>query len=163
MNTSRKSILDYHEIQVYQELGFGRKGGVHLIRFKELGLVVARKVIKDEYFLANVPRLLRDEISLHRRLSHKNIIQLVGFELKDDCTILYLEYAPFGDLLNYINDITDATSIMDDKLAASFTRDILSGLKYLDSKEVLHRDIKSENVLVCMNRVAKIADFGLSC
>ncbi|KAJ3321307.1 hypothetical protein HDV06_004411 [Boothiomyces sp. JEL0866] len=101
---------------------------------------------------------LKHEIELLSELNHDNIVRYIGFESKQDSVNVFLEYVSGGSisscLTKYGKFPVDITK--------SFTAQILCGLEYLHSKDIIHRDIKGANVLVNGDGVVKISDFGIS-
>ncbi|XP_028754834.1 mitogen-activated protein kinase kinase kinase 5-like [Neltuma alba] len=69
-----------------------------------------------------------------------------------------MEYIPPGSLKKYISE----RGVLCESLIQNFTVQILSGLVYLHSRRVVHRDIKPDNLLVDSNNIVKLVDFGLA-
>ncbi|KAF2141373.1 uncharacterized protein K452DRAFT_228667 [Aplosporella prunicola CBS 121167] len=101
---------------------------------------------------------LKREIGLLRELKHPNIVQYLGSNSDETHLNIFLEYVPGGSvatmLVNY--------GPLMETLAANFTRQILVGLAYLHSMDIIHRDIKGANILVDNKGQVKISDFGIS-
>ncbi|UZO10016.1 uncharacterized protein OCT59_001614 [Rhizophagus irregularis] len=95
---------------------------------------------------------------LHEIGSHPNINGLLGITKGPKDYILVLEYANDGNLKDYLEE-KFATLNWNDKIKMAL--DITSGLKFLHSKEIIHRDLHSKNILVNKGKLL-IADFGLS-
>jgi predicted Ser/Thr protein kinase len=100
------------------------------------------------------------EINLLKRLKNPNIIEYYDEFQKDDNVYIVMEYADQGSLNNFIDNNKNNPHNWD--LNYNFINQIVKGLRYLHSEGVLHRDLKSHNVLVCDNNVLKLADFGLA-
>ncbi|KAK9058889.1 hypothetical protein SSX86_023733 [Deinandra increscens subsp. villosa] len=106
------------------------------------------------------------EIELLTSCKHTNIISLLGFCDEGSNLILVYEHASNGSLDNYLgskDNSTNLTWVQRIKIGI----DIAHGLNYIhtrieDEQRIVHRDIKSANILLGKNWVAKIADFGLS-
>lgn len=101
---------------------------------------------------------LKHEISLLRDLKHENIVQYLGSNSDENHLNIFLEYVAGGSvatmLVNY--------GSLPEGLIANFVRQILQGLNYLHSKDIIHRDIKGANILVDNKGTVKISDFGIS-
>ncbi|KAI7520649.1 Pkinase-domain-containing protein [Hortaea werneckii] len=101
---------------------------------------------------------LKQEISLLRDLKHANIVQYLGSNSDEEHLNIFLEYVAGGSvatmLVNY--------GSLPEGLIANFVRQILQGLNYLHSKDIIHRDIKGANILVDNKGTVKISDFGIS-
>ncbi|MDP3561437.1 MAG: serine/threonine-protein kinase [Legionellaceae bacterium] len=100
------------------------------------------------------------EVVLHAALSHPNIVQFIEYDLNPVAPFLKLEFINGGDLLETLN--TRNLSLNE---IIIILQGILSGLEYLHHEQILHRDIKSENVLIQWknNRCeAKLCDFGFA-
>eukprot|EP01097_Dermamoeba_algensis_P010397 TRINITY_DN766_c0_g1_i1.p1 TRINITY_DN766_c0_g1~~TRINITY_DN766_c0_g1_i1.p1 ORF type:complete len:211 (+),score=33.50 TRINITY_DN766_c0_g1_i1:583-1215(+) len=93
-----------------------------------------------------------------RDLQHPNIVRLIGLCVKDANVFLVLEYVAGGDLLQFLRSPVDVPWIL--RLAMVY--DLASALHCLHSKWLIHRDIKSENVLVDKNGGLKLIDFGFT-
>ncbi|GJP41841.1 hypothetical protein CLOM_g1477 [Closterium sp. NIES-68] len=105
------------------------------------------------------------EVRLLSRLHHKNLVNLIGYCDEDsNQLILVYEYAPNGTLKDYLRDVVRVKSLSwDRRLRIAITA--ASGLEYLHngaSPSVIHRDIKTSNILLDYSFNAKVADFGLS-
>lgn len=100
------------------------------------------------------------EIRLLKDLDHENIVQYIGYDsdLVEGHIYIFLEYVPGGSISGLLNQYQS----FDEPLVKFFTRQILCGLEYLHDKNILHRDIKGGNVLIDLDGVCKITDFGLS-
>ncbi|XP_071718443.1 uncharacterized protein [Rutidosis leptorrhynchoides] len=108
------------------------------------------------------------EIEILRRCKHPNIVSLLGYCNEDSEMILVYEFVPNGSLDDYLENIENKT-YLNWVQRIKICLDIAHGLNYLhtstnikDKERIIHRDIKSGNILLDKNWKAKIADFGLS-
>ncbi|KAL4560248.1 hypothetical protein LXL04_032398 [Taraxacum kok-saghyz] len=106
------------------------------------------------------------EIEMLTICKHSNIVSLLGFCEEDGHMILVYEYVSNGSLYDYLGTTTKLASLSwVQRIKISI--DIANGLNYLHTKiegerRIIHRDLKSGNILLGENWEAKIADFGLS-
>jgi len=71
----------------------------------------------------------------------------------------FLEYVPGGSIGECLRKLERG---FDDDLTRHCTSQIVDGLAYLHSRNILHRDLKADNILVNLEGVCKISDFGIS-
>lgn len=103
------------------------------------------------------------EITLLKELSHPNIIELIECETIETGTALVLEHCPY-DLAGYIEQRRAAGRPLncDPTQMRTFMSQLLVGVAHCHAKNVLHRDLKPQNLLIDSQGVLKIADFGLA-
>ncbi|XP_071742503.1 receptor like protein kinase S.2-like [Rutidosis leptorrhynchoides] len=106
------------------------------------------------------------EIDMLRKCNHPNIVSLIGYCDEDSELILVYEFVPNGSLDDYLES-TKKETYLNWVHRIKMCLDIARGLDYLhtkvsDEERIIHRDIKSANILLGTNWEAKIADFGLS-
>ncbi|KAI9271412.1 kinase-like domain-containing protein [Sporodiniella umbellata] len=99
-----------------------------------------------------------NEVGVLRHLNHEHIVRYKGFSKDKIYVNIILEYAEMGSLLNNIKSFGK----FPEKLAASYTYKILSGLDYLHSQQVVHCDLKAANILTTKSGSLKLTDFGVS-
>jgi serine/threonine protein kinase len=100
------------------------------------------------------------EVQLHSQLDHPNILPLYGAFADNDDIMLAMPYASQGSVYRLIQENKGA--LTEDKAVSSIILPFLRGLEYLHGKGIIHRDIKTENVLVDDAGNVMIADFGLA-
>ena len=142
-----------------KELGRGKFGQVFLAQHLETGFLVAikkvqKQILRDERILAR----FIEEIKLHSRLNHPNIVKFYGFFEEKDHICLVLEYLNGGTLFDHLNDVYT----LDNEKAVVFLKQIISALEYLHERKIMHRDIKPENIVISSTGLAKLCDFGWS-
>uniref|UniRef100_A0A915DDP6 Protein kinase domain-containing protein n=1 Tax=Ditylenchus dipsaci TaxID=166011 RepID=A0A915DDP6_9BILA len=99
---------------------------------------------------------LENEVNLLGTLRHPNIVQYFGVQERPDCVNIFMELMAGGSLKDQINEygaLSEANTI-------DFTVQILTGLEYLHHRDIIHRDIKSANILRQTRAQVKIGDFG---
>lgn len=145
--------LYYHK----QEVGKGASGRVSLAKVKETDTVVAIKEIAMD--LQKDKKNILNELLLLRELNHKNLVNFVDSHFLMECKTLWIvmEYMDGGSLFEIITNFE-----LDGPQMAAITHEIASGLEFLHDKGIIHRDIKSDNILVGSNGAVKIVDFGIS-
>uniref|UniRef100_A0A0D9ZDK1 mitogen-activated protein kinase kinase kinase n=1 Tax=Oryza glumipatula TaxID=40148 RepID=A0A0D9ZDK1_9ORYZ len=143
-------------------IGSGTFGCVYEAANRHTGALCAMKevnIIPDDAKSAESLKQLEQEIKFLSQFKHENIVQYYGSEYIEDRFYIYLEYVHPGSINKYVNQHCGA---MTESVIRSFTRHILKGLAFLHSQKIMHRDIKGANLLVDVNGVVKLADFGMA-
>lgn len=160
-------LYDVHKTyRVISEVGSGTYGRVYKALYKKNNKYVALKKIDiSRQELDGFPITAIREIKLLRLLSHKNIISLLEIIMSRPAssnkfrgsTYLVFEYMDHDFVglmtIKYHFRLSEIKCIM---------KQMLEGLKYLHEMKIIHRDMKSANILLNNNGEVKIADFGLA-
>ncbi|KAG0611742.1 hypothetical protein M758_7G161800 [Ceratodon purpureus] len=139
-------------------LGRGGFGTVHLGKL-ENGKEVAVKIL-DRSSQQGTPEFL-NEVHLLGRVNHVNLVRLLGF-CQDEEQVLIYEFAEEGSVWDHLHG---DGKWLDWKQRLGIALQAACGLEYLHTlcnPRIIHRDIKSENILLTKTMVAQVADFGLS-
>ncbi|PKC68974.1 kinase-like protein [Rhizophagus irregularis] len=153
--------FDYDQFNEISIIGRGRFGIVNKANLANTGLVALKTICSEnsEEEHSEFNDEFVKELKLLREVdSHPNINRFLGITKDSEYYILVLEYANEGHLKGYLNK-NFASLKWNDKIRMAL--DIISGLKFLHSKEIIHRDLHSKNILVNNGKLI-IADFGLS-
>ena len=120
------------------------------------GNVLAAKVLE---FCERPPELTtyKEEIDTLRRLNHPNLIKYYGCTEERNTLHIIMELAPGGSL----NQLIERYGRLSVQHIRNYTKQVLLGLRYLHGSGIVHRDIKSANVLIGKRGVVKLADFGV--
>lgn len=147
--------INYNDLTVGNELGQGGFGIVYKgtyqfapVAIKQLQIGNLSPAAQEEF---------RKEAEMMAQLRHPNIVHFYGYCSIPKC--LVMEYMPKGSLFNVLQD---KKQILDWNVRIGIAVDMVSGLAFLHSKNILHRDIKSLNVLLDEQAKARLTDFGLS-
>src|SRR5210317_1918797 len=151
--------MDISDFIIKKDLMRGRKSIVYLATHKGTGIdVVLKKCIIENAYERT---LIEKEIRIHKNLKHPRIISFHGhFFDPDDNDIVYivLEYAKGGDLFGMMSD-----KIPECEFIEIILKPIVRALHYLHSRNIVHCDIKMENIfLTSYKDGAKLGDFGFA-
>lgn len=137
----------FENITDLQWLGSGAQGAVFL-----------GKLNSEEVAVKKVRDVKETDIKNLRKLNHPNIISFKGVCTQAPCFCIIMEYCPYGQLYEILRDGKEIPPA----LILDWSKQIASGMNYLHSHKIIHRDLKSPNVLVAKNDIVKISDFGTS-
>ena len=141
-----------------EAIGKGSIGAVFLGLNDDSGALLAVKKVDFSESGEREIAALQQEINLMRELSHENIVRYVGTELRGHTLYILSEWMSGGSLLNLL----DRFGRLTEDTCRVYLRQILQGLAYLHRANVVHRDIKSANILVDDRGRVRLADFGAS-
>lgn len=152
----RAICTDADPTKLYRSLvkiGQGASGGVYTAYQVGTNLSVAIKQMN----LEQQPKkdLIINEILVMKESKHRNIVNFIdSFLFKGDLWVV-MEYMEGGSLTDVVT-----CNIMTEGQIAAVSREVLEGLKHLHEHAVIHRDIKSDNILLSMDGEIKLTDFG---
>ncbi|KAJ4716754.1 Receptor lectin kinase [Melia azedarach] len=143
-----------------QKLGQGGFGGVYKGFLRETNSYIAvKKVSKGS---KQGIKEYASEVKIISRLRHRNLVQLLGWCHEKNQLLLVYEFLPNGSLDSHL---FKENSLLTWEFRHKIAQDLASGLLYLQEEWeqcVVHRDIKSSNIMLDSNFNAKIGDFGLA-
>ena len=175
----KSSTSSYFIIRILDE---GMSGYIYLCKEKNSKNFYVLKEIKEEYLeKPSLKSYFENEINIHSKLKHKNIVTL-----KENSKILYenkcfivMEYCNGRNLYHFLNEYKKRGSTIPEIIIQFFFKQLCEGLKYLHDNNIIHRDLKLENILLNYESLSvidkidyfncnykdctiKICDFGLS-
>lgn len=141
---------NYFDLQM---IGKGASGGVYVAY--EGG--TNRRVAIKQMNLKQQPKkeLIFNEIIVMRASKHKNIVNFLDSYLVNVDLWVIMEYMEGGSLTDVVT-----FNMMSEAQIAAVCRETLQGLQHLHSRQVIHRDIKSDNILLSLDGNIKLTDFG---
>eukprot|EP00253_Pinus_taeda_P021223 PITA_21223 len=145
-----------------QKIGQGGFGSVFFGKLRE-GENIAVKVLS--LFSAEGVHQLQNEVDLLSKLYNKNLVSLLGFCNQSKEVMLIYEYMSEGSLRDHLYGRSAELSPLSWKRRLKIALDAAQGLEYLHkgcTPKIIHRDVKSANILLDANMNGKVADFGLS-
>ncbi|XP_072963228.1 serine/threonine-protein kinase ATG1a [Typha angustifolia] len=147
-----------------EKIGSGSFAVVWRARHRHHGGVVAVKEIDKNKVDSKVRDGFLKEFTILRNISHPNIVRYYQAIQTEDKLFLILEYCSGGDLSDYIMRHGNRGRVSE-AVARSFMRQLAEGLKVLRENNLIHRDLKPQNLLLTTsveNPLLKIADFGFA-
>ncbi|KAG5242784.1 calmodulin-binding receptor cytoplasmic kinase [Salix suchowensis] len=143
------------------KIGEGGFGTVYKAELDD-GQVVAIKRAKKEHF-AKLRTEFSSEVELLAKIDHRNLVKLLGYVDKGNERLIITEYVPNGTLREHLD--VQRGKILDFNQRLEISIDVAHGLTYLHlyaEKQIIHRDVKSSNILLTESMRAKVADFGFA-
>lgn len=145
------------DLIVREPLDYGGFGEVYLCYHVTLGQVVLKTMYTGLLRNEDRKRSLLEEGSIMASLNHERVVKLLGVIMEDrDCSLV-MELLPRGNLLVMLEAVSVPMSVK-----GRIILEILEGMVYLTERNILHKDIKPENILVDKDFHIKIADLGLA-
>ncbi|CAD7000528.1 unnamed protein product [Ceratitis capitata] len=159
INGRPKTILEDHGIVLGKVIGTGNYAKVKIGYSEEYGKRVAVKIISKvkapaEYTTKFLPR----EIEAVKGLHHENLITFYQSIETSHRVYLIMQLAENGTLLDYVRE----KKYLEESHGRNLFRQLMSAVEYIHSKNVVHRDIKCENLLLDETFTLKLIDFGFA-
>lgn len=173
--------IDPSKLLIKTVIARGTFGTVHRGIYD--GLDVAVKLLdwgeegqRTESEVSQIRAAFAQEVAVWHKLDHPNVTKFIGAIMgttdlniqtengqigmpRNVCCVV-VEYLPGGALKNFL--IKNRRRKLAFKVVIQLALDLARGLSYLHSKKIVHRDVKTENMLLDKNRTLKIADFGVA-
>ncbi|KAF8940268.1 hypothetical protein EDD21DRAFT_360964 [Dissophora ornata] len=142
--------------QMAKYIGAGTFGTVYLGTNSDTGELIAVKEIRFQNASMSLVKSIRDEMKVMKMMHHPNIVRYDNIEVHRHKVFIFMEYCQGGSLA----DLLEHGRIEDEKVIKFYTLQMLKGLAYLHDKNVVHRDVKPDNILLDHLGNIKFVDFG---
>jgi len=156
--------IDPSDILLGERIGIGSFGEVHRALWR--GTEVAVKRILDQDISENLAAAFIDEIDIMRRLRHPNVVLLMGAVTAPGNLSIITEFLHRGSLFKLLHreQVPTVAAALDMRRRMRMGVDVIRGMHYLHTFQpmIVHRDLKSPNLLVSSNFLVKVCDFGMS-
>ena len=170
-NTLKQYIMQYYtKHNVYPKtkvnfykfgrlIGKGAFGKVNIGLHVLTGKIVAIKSFNKQNLKSQESKAkIFEEVNLMKKLRHNSLVKILETIETDKYILIIMENIAGGDLSNFIKKRTK----LNEKTSKIIFKQLIKSLKYLHSKNIIHRDIKLDNILIDLNNTIKLCDFGIS-
>ncbi|KAL1315993.1 serine/threonine-protein kinase STY17 [Arachis duranensis] len=149
--------IDPNQLKYENKVGSGSFGDLY--RGTYCSQDVAIKVLKPERISTDMLREFAQEVYIMRKIRHKNVVQFIGACTRPPNLCIVTEFMSRGSLYDFLHKqrgVFKLPSLL--KVAI----DVSKGMNYLHQNNIIHRDLKTANLLMDENEVVKVADFGVA-
>uniref|UniRef100_A0A5B7AGN7 non-specific serine/threonine protein kinase n=1 Tax=Davidia involucrata TaxID=16924 RepID=A0A5B7AGN7_DAVIN len=151
--------IPWEDLQIAERIGIGSYGDVYHADWN--GTEVAVKKFMDQDISGDALVQFKCEVEIMLRLRHPNVVLFMGAVTHSPNLSILTEFLPRGSLFKLLHR---TNTQLDEKRRMRMTLDVAKGMNYLHTSHpvIVHRDLKTPNLLVDKNWVVKVCDFGLS-
>ncbi|XP_062099039.1 probable serine/threonine-protein kinase SIS8 isoform X2 [Humulus lupulus] len=151
--------IQWEDLRIGERIGIGSYGEVYHGDWN--GTEVAVKKFLNQDFSGEALLQFRSEVEIMLRLRHPNVVLFMGAVTRSPNFSILTEFLPRGSLFKLLHRPNPQ---LDEKRRMKMALDVAKGMNYLHTSHptIVHRDLKSPNLLVDKNWVVKVCDFGLS-
>ncbi|RDX71410.1 Serine/threonine-protein kinase STY17 [Mucuna pruriens] len=149
--------IDTNQLKYENKVGSGSFGDLY--RGTYCSQDVAIKVLKPERISTDMLKEFAQEVYIMRKIRHKNVVQFIGACTRPPNLCIVTEFMSRGSLYDFLHKqrgVFKLPSLL--KVAI----DVSKGMNYLHQNNIIHRDLKTANLLMDENEVVKVADFGVA-
>ncbi|KAF2317458.1 hypothetical protein GH714_022495 [Hevea brasiliensis] len=152
--------IPWEEITLGERIGLGSYGEVYVETGMELWEVAVKRFLDQGISVESLEEF-RSEVRIMKRLRHPNVVLFMGAVTRAPNLSIVTEFLPRGSLYRLIHRPNNQ---LDERRRLRMALDAARGMNYLHNctPVIVHRDLKSPNLLVDKNWVVKVSDFGLS-
>ncbi|XP_061340309.1 serine/threonine-protein kinase CTR1-like isoform X1 [Gastrolobium bilobum] len=153
--------IPWSDLVLKERIGSGSFGTVHHAEWN--GSEVAVKILMEQDFHGERFKEFLREVAIMKHLRHPNIVLFMGAVIKPPNLSIVTEYLSRGSLYRLLHK-PGAREVLDERRRLSMAYDVAKGMNYLHKRNppIVHRDLKSPNLLVDKKYTVKVCDFGLS-
>ncbi|KAI4381460.1 hypothetical protein MLD38_007529 [Melastoma candidum] len=143
-----------------RELGDGGFGTVYYGKLRDGREVAVKRLYEHNY---KHMKQFMTEVKILTRLRHRNLVSLYGCSPRKSRELLLVyEYVPNGTVADHLHGDRSKKGSLPWHIRISIAVETAQALAYLHASEIVHRDVKTDNILLDNNFEVKVADFGLS-
>ena len=150
------------DFKIIKELGKGSYGTVYTVKSNINSNIYVMKKIELNHLNPRQQIECHREVSILKKVNHKNIIKYYSSFLEKEILYIIMEYAELGDLYSLIKHYKKHSKFFSENDLWKISFEVLTGLDYLHSHNIIHRDIKCLNLFITKDRHIKIGDLGVS-
>ncbi|KAK4350420.1 hypothetical protein RND71_029733 [Anisodus tanguticus] len=154
---------DMSQLYIGNKFASGRHSRIYrgVYKHREVAIKLISQPEEDGHLATFLEKQFTSEVALLLRLKHPNIITFIAACKKPPVFCIITEYLPGGSLRKYLHQQEPYSAPLN--LVVKLALDIAHGMQYLHAEGILHRDLKSENLLLDEDMCVKVSDFGISC
>jgi serine/threonine protein kinase len=146
--------------EILEQLGGGGMAIVYKGRDNFLNRLVTIKILRPEFTCdEDFVNRFRREAQAVASLSHPNIVSIYDVGRENDVHYLVMEYVEGDNLKNLIR----AQGVLPQERVVQIARQVAEALQHAHENNIVHRDIKPQNILITAAGRAKLTDFGINC
>ncbi|XP_024451734.1 serine/threonine-protein kinase STY46 isoform X3 [Populus trichocarpa] len=161
MNVPADSIdvweIDAHRLLFERKIATGSSGDLYKGTFCSQD--VAIKVLRGEHLDDKLQSEFVQEVSIMRKVRHKNVVQFIGSCTRPPSLCIVTEFMSGGSMYDFLHKQKGSLNLQSLLRVAI---DVSKGMHCLNQNHIIHRDLKSANILMDENGVVKVADFGVA-
>lgn len=163
VETARDWMIDMSQLFLGHRFATGTYSRLYhgFYKQKAVAVKVIRAPEEDEALSSRLDKQFSLEVALLSRLHHANIVEFVAACKKPPVLCVVTEYLPGGSLKTFLHESEPGSLPLE--LVARIALDVARGMEYLHSQGVIHRDLKSDNLIMTDDLHIKVVDFGVSC
>lgn len=150
--------------EIHERIGRGSYGVVHRVTHQNTLKTYAMKIISKKKYSSEKDKIyldeIKNEISIQKNLDHPNIVRYKLSFSSQSYQYIVLEYCPGKTIYDYL--MNSPLKRLSEPETRQILKDVVNGLVYLHSRNIIHHDIKLENFIIGSDGRIKITDFGIS-